>query len=49
MVNANPGNEQELIALINLKVELLAELEKVPQEKRNRKWQEEMYVHKYLM
>jgi hypothetical protein len=34
MVNANPGNEQELIALINLKVELLAELEKVPQDKK---------------
>ena len=34
MVNANPGNEQELIALINLKVELFEQLEKVPQEKK---------------
>ena len=34
MVNANPGAEQELIALINLKVELLSELEKVPTDKK---------------
>jgi len=34
MVNANPGNEQELIALINLKVELLTELDEVPTEKK---------------
>ena len=33
MVNANPGAEQELIALINLKIELLTELDKVPKEK----------------
>jgi len=34
MVNANPGAEQELIALINLKVELLTELDKVPTDKK---------------
>ena len=34
MVNSNPGAEQELIALINLKVELLAELDKVPTDKK---------------
>ena len=33
MVNSNPGAEQDLISLINLKVELLAELDKVPKEK----------------
>ena len=33
MVNSNPGAEQDLIHLINLKVELYKELEKVPKEK----------------
>ena len=34
MVNSNPGGEQELISLINLKVDLLKELDKVPQTKK---------------
>jgi len=34
MVNANPTAEQDLIHLINLKIDLYKELEKVPQEKK---------------
>ena len=33
MVNSNPGAEQELINLINLKINLFEELEKVPKDK----------------
>jgi len=34
MVNANPGAEQDLIHLINLKIDLYKELDKIPQEKK---------------
>ena len=34
MVNANPGAEQDLIHLINLKIDLYTELAKIPQEKK---------------
>lgn len=30
MVNSNPGAEQELIHLINMKIELFKQLDKVP-------------------
>lgn len=33
MVNTNPGAEQDLIHLINLKVDLYKELDKIPQKK----------------
>ena len=33
MVNTNPAAEQELIHLINLKIDLYKELDKIPQKK----------------
>lgn len=36
MVNTNPGAEQELIHLINLKVDLYKELDKIPTPKKDK-------------